>query len=160
MIEVFIFFMVILILALIWEYNDRNKIPDLPDCKYITNYCNAFGEKNNIKYIVREQNNKNNKNESVDILLSKVENECCKLSKVVYWRMSLIISLIGTIFFWSFNRLGKIEFPINGYLFLLISFWFLNYWLRNYLDYHYHDYACIRVKESVEQIRKKLNTNK
>ena len=156
MLIIYIFLAVLLIITLIWEATDRQKLPDLPDCKHITNYCNAYGEKSNIKYVIKNQFTDA---QSIEMLLSKIENDTFRVSKIVFWRMSLIISLVGVLFFWIYNKLGNIDYPTNGYVFLIVSFWFFNYWLRNYLDYHYQDHMNIRVRETIAQIKQKLNKN-
>ena len=154
MIEIFIFFVVILAIALIMEYVDIHKIPNLTDCKYTTNYCTDYAAQNNIKYVIKEPINEK---ETIDLILSKIEDDSSRMDKLVYWRMSLIVSVIVCIFYLFFNKLGNINIPLNSYLFLLISCWFLNYWMRNHLDFHYHDHMHIRIKDSIEQIRKKIN---
>lgn len=143
------------IAAIIFEILDRKKIPDLPMCSYISNYCTEYGNKQNIKYVIKELNNDK---ESIDALLSKIETDCCRLSNTVYWRMALIIALVTCIFFWIYNNLDqKSDIKYTTYFFLFIITWFLNYWMRNYLDYHYHNHTCTRVKENVAQLRSKIS---
>lgn len=132
---------------------DRQKIPDLPDCTHITNYCIPYGDKQNVKYVMKQPNN----NESIDILLSKIENDYCKMSNLVYWRMSLIISVIISVFFWIFNKLENTNLGYHTYFFIFVITWFFNYWMRNYLDFHYHNHTCLRIKESVTQLKQKIN---
>ena len=146
------FFIILLFVIGYIENLDRKKIPDLPDCTYITNYCTAYGEKQNLKYVVKEPNN----NETIEILLSKIENDCCRLSNTVYWRMSLFIALIICIFIWIFNYLEGSVLKNQTYFFILTVTWFLNYWMRNYLDFHYHSHMCKRVQESIKQLKSKI----
>lgn len=148
-------FMILLITIGIMEHLDRKKLPDVPDCTYITNYCTAYGEKQNLKYVIKEPNN----NENAEALLSKIENDCCRVTNTVYWRMSLFAALIICIFTWIFNYLDEVAFKYTTYFFLLIITWFLNYWMRNYLDFHYHNHMCKRVQESIKQLKSKILNN-
>lgn len=134
------------------ELSDRKKIPDLPDCSYVTNYCTNYGKNQGLKYIVREPTQA----ETPEILLSKIETDCCRLSNTVYWRMSLLVALIIVIMIWIFNYLGNVKLSATTYLFMGVVIWFFNYWMRNYLDFHYHNHMCKRVQESVERLRKML----
>jgi len=147
-----IFFFLVLCFAVISEVKDRKKIPDLPDCSYITNYCVPYGDNQNIKYVIKEPD----KNTSIKLLLSKIENDCSRLSNLVYWRMSLIVAIVVSLFFFLFNRLEGTNIKHHTYLYLLLCIWFFNYWMRNYLDFHYHNHMYLRIKSSVEQLRSKL----
>lgn len=151
-----IILLVLIVSVGVMEHSDRKKIPDLPTCSYISNYCTEYGKKQNIKYIIKEPTNK----ESIKSLLSKIEIDCCRASRTVYWRMSLLISLLIIIFIWLYNYLDGNKIKATGYLFIMIIIWFLNYWMRNYLDYHYHSHMCKRVKESVDQLRSQINNIK
>lgn len=154
MIEIFVFFTIILTIALIMENIDINKVSNLTDCKYTTTYCTDYASINNIKYVTKEPINEK---ETIDLLLSKIEDDSNRMDQLVYWRISLIVSIVVCIFYLFFNKLGNTNIPLNSYLFLLISCWFLNYWMRNHLDFHYHDHMHIRIKDSIEQVRKKIN---
>lgn len=153
---VFIVLFSLLICVFISEFIDRKKIPDLPDCKYITNYCNNYGIKNDIAYVIKEPT----KSENIDILLSKIENDSNRLTFVIYWRISLIISIIACIFYYIYNYLSNKQISIESYFFLLIMLWFLNYWSRNYLDFHYYDHKIISIKESIGKLKTLLKNNK
>jgi hypothetical protein len=150
-----IVFIICTIIVVVWEIVDRKKIPDLPDCAYISNYCTPYGDKQNIKYVIKEPTNK----ESIESLLSKIETNRCKYSKLVYWRISLIISLVTCTFIWMFNKLEGTNIKAHTYLYILVVSLFLNYWMRNHLDFHYHDHMCVAIKESVKQLRSKLLKN-
>lgn len=145
-------FVSLLLFAIISELKDRKKIPDLPDCSYITNYCVPYGKHQNIKYVIKEPD----KSTSIKLLISKIENDCSRMSNLVYWRMSLIVAIIIILFFLLFNKLEGSIIKNHTYLYLLMCIWFLNYWMRNYLDYHYHNHMYLRIKESAEQLRSKL----
>jgi hypothetical protein len=142
----------IIIFTIVSEIKDRQKIPDLPDCSYITNYCTPYGKTQNIKYVIKEPDN----NTTIKLLLSKIENDCSRMSNLVYWRMSLIVSIIITLLFITFNKLEGTNIKNHTYLYLLLTSWFFNYWMRNYLDFHYHNHMYLRVKESVAQLRSKI----
>ena len=150
---IFTIFIILFIAIAIMEHSDRKKIQDLPDCSYISNYCTQYGEQRNIKYVIKEPNN----NESIETLLSKIENDCCKVTNTVYWRMSLFVALIICIFFWIFNYLEGTSLKYSTYFVMLIITWFLNYWMRNYLDFHYHQHMCNKVKESIKQLKSKIS---
>lgn len=154
MIIFYILLLLLIIIAMYAEYLDRQKIPDILECKHITDYCNAYGEKNNIKYVAKEPiNNK----ESVDLLLNRVENDVTSTGGLVYWRISLIVAVGVCLLFWGFNALSGINLPTSSYFMLLILTWFLNYWMRNFLDYHYYDHMHVRVKNTIQQIKDKLS---
>lgn len=149
-----IFILVCIILAffaITSEYSDRQKIIDRPSCNYFTNYCTEYGGVNGIKYLVREATDEK---ETVSMLLDKIRINSCKNSYIVYWRMSLIIALITCFVFHVFLRGMRISIHTNAYIFLFLFLWFFNYWSRNYFDFHYYSHSCMRVEESIEQIKK------
>jgi uncharacterized membrane protein (DUF106 family) len=139
----------IAIIAIISEHFDREKIPDLPSCSYISNYCTEYGDKQNIKYVTKEPNTI----ESISALFSKIETDSCIISDTVNWRMSLIVSLIICIFFWMFNTLEGSKIKGTTYFFIFVISWFFGYLARNYLDYHYHRHSCNNVKEAINQLK-------
>lgn len=142
----------LLAIAGICEVIDRIKIPDLPDCSRISNYCTSYGKKQGIKYVIKEPTRK----ESIDSLLSKIQK--CDNSNIVYWRISLIISLFSCIFIWIFNRLEGTSIKTHTYFFIFIISWFINYWMRNFLDFHYHNHACSNIKNATEQLKSVLKS--
>lgn len=145
-----IIFLVVFIYVAVMEEMDRKNVPDIPECSRITNYCTVYGEKQNVKYVIKEPI----REETVDALLNKIETDCHKVSNLVYWRVSFLVALITCIFIWLFNRVDRgTEIKWSSYLFILVSAWLLNYWSRNYLDFHYHNHMCVSIKESVEKLK-------
>jgi hypothetical protein len=145
-------FLIAILLVIIMEYIDRTKIVDLPDCTYISNYCTSYGEKSNVKYVVKEPI----EDQTIDTLLSKINTDYNKLSDLVYWRISFIVSLIGCLFLWIFCYFEKIPLKPSSYIFIFIIIWFTNYYMRNFLDFHYYKHIYIRVDESIKQLKNKI----
>jgi cbb3-type cytochrome oxidase subunit 3 len=143
-------FLIGLVLFAFWfELKDREKIPDLPDCAYVSNYCNAYGNRSNIRYVVKEPTKK----ETSEALLSKIEGDTCRLTKTVNWRIAILVSVLICLFFYIYNVLSKTVFSPAAYLFLFIIIWFFMYWMRNFVDFHYHSHLCSSVKETISQIK-------
>jgi len=137
------------------EHKDRKKIVDMPDCSYISNYCTTYGEKANVKYIVK----KPNEEQTIEVLLSKINTEYNKLSNLVYWRMSFIIALVGCIFLWIYCYFEKINLQASSFIFILVIIWFTNYWMRNYLDFHYYKHIYVRIDETIKQLKDKIKNS-
>lgn len=152
-----IIFVIIIVLIVIyaakWELNDRKKIPDVQMCTNVSNYCYEYGKRTNTRYVVKEQI----QDESLDILLKRIEYETDKKGSFVYWRMSFFVSVITVFLIYMFDKLGSKIIPLSTYLFIFIVVWFMGYWSRNYLDFHYHDHANHTINESIKQIRTKLH---
>jgi len=142
--------------ALRMESGDRKKIPDNPDCTMITSYCNDYGQKNNIKYVIKDPIDKS---QTVDLLLDRIENAHERTSHLVYWRMSLIVSFMVVIFYYLFNRLSGYQVNMGSYIFLLVIIWSFGYWMRNYLDFHYHQHTIEHVKDTVGIIKQHLRSS-
>lgn len=143
---------IITIIAMAAEMMDRNTFLDIPHCGEITNNCTEYGNKQNVKYVIKEPN----ETETVDMILTRIENTIFQKLQLVYWRMSLIIALLICLLYYVFNTLAGYKIEYQSYFFIFVSAWFLNYFMRNYLDFHYHKHLDIRVKESIKQLRNKL----
>jgi hypothetical protein len=145
-------FVIIFIYAFTAEFKTRKTIPDLPQCIHVSNYCSLYGKRNNIRYVVKEQI----EDESIDILFDRIQHQINKKENIVYWRMSLIISILTVFLIYVFDHLGNKIIPGTMYLFIFMIVWFICYWSRNYLDFHYHDHANHTIVESIKQIKDKL----
>lgn len=152
---VIIIFIIIFIYAWIHEHSDRNKIPDIPTCAFITNYCNEYGKKQNIKYVIKESIN----NETPMMLLSMIKNEYTKFSQIVYWRIALFNSVGICILFWAYNIFTNVDLNIGSYLYLFIASWFLIYFMRNYFDFHYISHIQNKVNNAVDKLTNEISKN-
>jgi hypothetical protein len=76
--------------------------------------------------------------------------------RIVYWRISLIISIVTCLAIWGYNKLSNNEFKPELYFFILLVCVFLNYWMHNFFNYHYAYHICLNLKESVNQLRNKI----
>lgn len=147
---------IIIIKMYFLEINERKKFFDIPDCSYITNYCNEYGGKQNIKYVIKEPN----KQETTDALLTKISTTYNRLNSIIYWRMAFFISLITCIFIWLYCFFENIKLKPTAYLLIFILVWFLNYWVKTNINFHYYNHSFQRIDELINQIRKNLDIKK
>lgn len=150
---IFILLVVLLLYAAIGERWNRNNIPDLPHCSYVANYCNDYGEKLGIKYIIKSPDKK----EAIKALFEKIKLEGCHSKGIVYWRLILLVSIAVCLLYFIYNHYDGSYVKPTNYMFLGVIVWFSNYWSQNHIDYHYRSHSCRHIIETCDKLEKLIS---
>lgn len=151
-----IIIIIIFIVAVYLEGTARIEMNDHPHCNYVLNYCNDTARRNGIKLILKEPS----EDEKINVLLDKLSDRL-KKNDVVFWRMSLIISLLIIFIYLIYNYYSNQQVGTANYIFLTILIFSSVYWILNHYQYHIIE-ACGNENQLIintvkEYIDKKIN---
>lgn len=144
----FIILFIILIFVLRAESLDLQKIPNIPECSLINNYCLNSG--NQIKYVIQTPP----ESAMPDILFNHIQTEACKNSQLISWRISLIATILILFGLFIFQKLSGINnYNLGTYTFLLVIIWFVVYWTHNYFNFHYYRVSCLKISQDINLLK-------